>query len=295
MISPRDTFLYRLWFLVVIILVAANLILLAMHLSGTYAISLSSGDSKATLDSIDVAASKFSHGVRSSGQAISNSEQAVTTAVNRSVKLAGRSIQNGADSVGRGLAGSAVATIHGMGHVMGRALNLAIVSSLIRPAQRVAVPVITPLPGISKVVAMQTVSQIIPQTDPAAQWPIHGAVTTLFGASDWPYERVHTGIDISDGRSPGITPVRPFKPGRVAEVIRSGGLGNHVIVDHGGGMTSVYGHLYSIAVQVGQPVDESTILGYEGSTGASTGTHLHFETRINGQPENPQKFISGHP
>jgi murein DD-endopeptidase MepM/ murein hydrolase activator NlpD len=72
-------------------------------------------------------------------------------------------------------------------------------------------------------------------------------------------------------------------------------LGNHVIVDHGNGVTSVYAHLHSISVQVGQDVTLDTTLGLEGSTGASTGTHLHFEIRVNGQAANPQQFISGQP
>jgi murein DD-endopeptidase MepM/ murein hydrolase activator NlpD len=68
-----------------------------------------------------------------------------------------------------------------------------------------------------------------------------------------------------------------------------------LVIDHGGGLSSVYGHLYSISVKAGQMVDTNTVLGYEGSTGASTGTHLHFEIRVNGQPEDPKKFIPGLP
>jgi len=60
-------------------------------------------------------------------------------------------------------------------------------------------------------------------------------------------------------------------------------------------VTSVYGHMYATAVQPGQAVDENSVLGYEGSTGAATGTHVHFEIRINGQAQDPRKFIAGNP
>ena len=68
-----------------------------------------------------------------------------------------------------------------------------------------------------------------------------------------------------------------------------------MIVDHGNGVTSVYGHLARISVSVGQEVDSSSVLGYEGTTGVSTGVHLHFEIRVNGQAANPHQFISGQP
>jgi murein DD-endopeptidase MepM/ murein hydrolase activator NlpD len=111
-----------------------------------------------------------------------------------------------------------------------------------------------------------------------------------------PYQPTHTGIDISDGWRSGVTPIHPFKPGRVIQVIHSNaGFGNHVIIDHGGGLTSLYGHMYSTSAQVGQQVDSSSILGYEGTTGASSGPHVHFEIRLNGQPVNPHNYVSGQP
>jgi murein DD-endopeptidase MepM/ murein hydrolase activator NlpD len=83
----------------------------------------------------------------------------------------------------------------------------------------------------------------------------------------------------------------------VTEVVHEGRLhlGNHVVVDHGNGVTSVYGHLDSTAVAIGQQVDLNTILGYEGTTGVSTGVHLHFEIRVQGQAADPRQFISGSP
>lgn len=127
-------------------------------------------------------------------------------------------------------------------------------------------------------------------------WPINGRVTAEFGVPHRPFQHTHTGIDISSGQRSGVTPVKPFRPGRVIETNYSRhGLGNHVIVDHGSGVTSVYAHFSSISVQAGQEVGVDTVLGFEGTTGASTGTHLHFEIRVNGQATNPRQFIGGNP
>jgi murein DD-endopeptidase MepM/ murein hydrolase activator NlpD len=132
--------------------------------------------------------------------------------------------------------------------------------------------------------------------DSAVAWPIHGEITTQFGVPEPPFQPLHTGLDISDGKARGTTPVHPFKAGRVAGVIHtSSGLGNHVIVDHGDGLTSIYAHLNSTTVQTGQTVDLNTVLGYEGTTGASTGVHLHFEIRVNGQAVDPHGYIGGQP
>jgi murein DD-endopeptidase MepM/ murein hydrolase activator NlpD len=68
-----------------------------------------------------------------------------------------------------------------------------------------------------------------------------------------------------------------------------------VIVDHGNGVTSVYAHMDSIAVKTGQEVGLDTVLGIEGTTGVSTGPHLHLEIRVNGQAANPRQFIDGNP
>ncbi len=130
----------------------------------------------------------------------------------------------------------------------------------------------------------------------ATSWPINGRVTTEFGVPHRPYQVTHTGLDISSGNRSGVTSVMPFRLGTVINVVKSRqGLGNYVVVDHGEGLTSVYAHLYSVSVQVGQLVDEASELGKEGSTGVSTGTHLHFEVRLNGQPTDPQAYISGRP
>jgi murein DD-endopeptidase MepM/ murein hydrolase activator NlpD len=182
----------------------------------------------------------------------------------------------------------------------GKALRMAspsaIASATIRPADNTAVPTITPA-KISNAKAIKISPRVAPvSTKNKAQWPIHGTITTFFGVAEWPYQAIHTGLDISDGNPAGVTPIHPFKPGRVTQVIHSGyGLGNHIVIDHGSGMTSVYGHLNSVSVHVGQKVNKKSLVGFEGTTGASTGPHLHFEIRINGQAVSPLKYISGHP
>jgi murein DD-endopeptidase MepM/ murein hydrolase activator NlpD len=103
-------------------------------------------------------------------------------------------------------------------------------------------------------------------------------------------------MDISSGKASGVTVVKPIKPGRVIETVKSSkGLGNHVILDHGSGVTSIYAHFATISVKEGQTVDKNTPLGSEGSTGLSTGPHLHLEIRVNGQAADPRHFINGRP
>lgn len=127
-------------------------------------------------------------------------------------------------------------------------------------------------------------------------WPLHGKVTTEFGASDYPYQSSHTGIDISDGMPAGHSNVVAFKAGTVISVVHaSTSYGNHVVIDHGSGLTSLYGHLYAIRVTVGQQVHAGDVIGIEGDSGASTGTHVHFEIRQNNVPQNPRRYIPGNP
>jgi len=211
-------------------------------------------------------------------------------------------------SVGRGLGSMAVASANGIvfvlripEHTLGYLGNTRLVGAVIRPSdndhEHENVPIIDPnSPELFKALSVMAPAATSSTATPLSIWPIHGQITTEFGASDWPYQTVHTGIDISDGWRIGVTPVHPFRMGRVLQTIHSSvGLGNHVVVDHGNGVTSVYGHLDSISVTVGQQVDTTTVLGYEGTTGASTGPHVHFEIRVNGQAANPHQFIAGQP
>lgn len=99
---------------------------------------------------------------------------------------------------------------------------------------------------------------------------------------------VHTGIDL---RGETGEPVRATATGRVTIAGREGGYGNMVEINHGNGLASRYGHLSQIGVKVGQFVRIGEVIGRIGSTGRSTGPHLHYETRVNGDAVDPQKFL----
>ncbi|MCG2789683.1 MAG: M23 family metallopeptidase [Actinomycetia bacterium] len=100
--------------------------------------------------------------------------------------------------------------------------------------------------------------------------------------------RFHAGIDI--GCNSG-TPVVAAASGEVVQAGYMGGYGYAVIIYHGGGFSTVYGHLSKFAVSTGQKVQRNQIIGYVGSTGYATGPHLHFEVRINGVLQNPLNFF----
>ena len=125
-------------------------------------------------------------------------------------------------------------------------------------------------------------------------WPISGSVSLEFGAIHLPIQPLHTGIDIAGPRG---DPITPFMDGTVVKVESlTWGYGNYVVVDHGNHLTSYYAHFDTVAVTVGQLAEAgTTILGGRGSTGWSTGPHLHFETRVFGIPINPRTFLAGNP
>jgi murein DD-endopeptidase MepM/ murein hydrolase activator NlpD len=115
-------------------------------------------------------------------------------------------------------------------------------------------------------------------------WPVSGPVTSGFG---WRWGRPHEGIDI--GAACG-TPIRAAAAGTVIYAGWMGGYGNITIVDHGGGIATAYAHQSSISVGSGS-VSQSQIIGAVGSTGFSTGCHLHFEVRVNGTPVDPLGYL----
>jgi murein DD-endopeptidase MepM/ murein hydrolase activator NlpD len=117
-------------------------------------------------------------------------------------------------------------------------------------------------------------------------WPTRGRVSSEYGRR---WGRLHAGIDISAPRG---TPIWSARSGVVIFAGRQSGYGNVVIVDHGNGFTTLYGHQSRLAVRDGQSVGQGRTLGYVGSTGHSTGNHLHFETRYSGRPRNPRGCLS---
>ncbi|MBS1183085.1 MAG: mepM 1 [Proteobacteria bacterium] len=119
-----------------------------------------------------------------------------------------------------------------------------------------------------------------------------GDMTSNFGSRRDPFLgslAFHAGIDF---RSPTGTDIRPTAPGVVTVAGWSGGYGNLVEVDHGNGVTTRYGHMSRIVARVGDRVSRDTVIGEVGSTGRSTGPHLHYETRLNGAPLNPVNYIN---
>jgi murein DD-endopeptidase MepM/ murein hydrolase activator NlpD len=116
-------------------------------------------------------------------------------------------------------------------------------------------------------------------------WPVSGPVTSGFG---WRWGRMHEGIDIA---VPTGTPVSSAASGRVIYAGWMGGYGNLVVIDHGGGLATAYGHNSSIAAGSGSSVSQGQTIAYAGSTGHSTGPHVHFEVRVNGAPVDPLGYL----
>ena len=102
------------------------------------------------------------------------------------------------------------------------------------------------------------------------------------------YQRLHAGVDMA---APIGTPIRAAGAGVVSSAGWGGGYGNLIMIDHGNGIVTRYAHLSQMDVAAGQPVSAGVMIGRMGTTGASTGSHLHFETRINGTPSNPACFL----
>jgi murein DD-endopeptidase MepM/ murein hydrolase activator NlpD len=123
--------------------------------------------------------------------------------------------------------------------------------------------------------------------------PVVGEVefTSGFGIRSDPFlgrPAMHTGLDF---RASTGDPVRATASGKVASAGWAGGYGRMVEIDHGNGLSTRYGHLSEIGVKVGETIKIGQVVGAVGSTGRSTGPHLHYETRIDGEAVDPQKFL----
>jgi murein DD-endopeptidase MepM/ murein hydrolase activator NlpD len=116
-------------------------------------------------------------------------------------------------------------------------------------------------------------------------WPVSGPITSPFGPR---WGRMHEGIDFGVGSG---TPIHAAAAGVVVYCGWMSGYGNLTMIDHGGGLATAYGHQSSIAVGCNQQVTQGQVIGYVGSTGHSTGPHLHFEVRVNGSPVDPLGYL----
>ncbi|TYP57443.1 M23 family metallopeptidase [Thermosediminibacter litoriperuensis] len=137
----------------------------------------------------------------------------------------------------------------------------------------------------ARIVARGTKSEVAFRGSGRFIWPVTGQITSRFGTR---WGEFHTGLDIAN--SPG-TPVRAANAGVVTFAGRNGGYGKLVIVNHGGGFETYYAHLNTISVSVGEKVEKGEVLGTVGTTGRTTGPHLHFEVRVNGAPKNPLLYL----
>lgn len=122
-------------------------------------------------------------------------------------------------------------------------------------------------------------------------WPVAGAITGRFGERLDPFSgegAFHAGLDIASHYGDEI---RATADGVVSEVGKRSGYGRLIVIDHGFGLTTWYGHLSAFNTEVGMAVKRGDVIGYEGQSGRSTGPHLHYEVRIYNTPVNPWRYL----
>src|SRR5271166_5713666 len=126
-----------------------------------------------------------------------------------------------------------------------------------------------------------------------ALWPVVGKITGHFGERLDPFSgegAFHTGLDIASRFG---DEVRSTADGVVEDVGERAGYGRLVVIDHGFGVTTWYGHMSNFNTQLGMHVKRGDVIGYEGASGRSTGPHLHYEVRIYNTPVNPWRYLRG--
>ena len=131
----------------------------------------------------------------------------------------------------------------------------------------------------------------VPENTGEMIYPLTGPVTSEFGWRTHPIfggSKFHSGIDI--GGDYGME-IKAARGGVVSHAGWIDGYGNTVMIDHGGGLVTLYGHNQSLAVSVGETVKQGQVVAYCGSTGNSTGPHCHFEVRLNGEPVSPYDYL----
>ena len=141
----------------------------------------------------------------------------------------------------------------------------------------------------------------IRQVELSTAWPARGYVSDEFGIfSTWRKEKglgPHTGIDIANEHSETGSPITPFMAGKILKVhdVDDNDCGKYVKIDHGGGITSLYCHVITTAATKDADVESGDVIGYMGSSGTSTGSHVHFMIMIYDIPVNPRIFMVGDP
>ncbi|NNF64975.1 MAG: peptidoglycan DD-metalloendopeptidase family protein [Acidimicrobiia bacterium] len=124
-------------------------------------------------------------------------------------------------------------------------------------------------------------------------WPVQGRISSVYGYRTHPVtgaRKLHSGLDIA---APSGTPLVAAAGGRIVLADWFGGYGLTVIIDHGGGVATLYAHQSRLAVSAGDTVGSGDLVGYVGSTGLSTGPHVHFEVRTQGTAEDPLPWLRG--
>jgi murein DD-endopeptidase MepM/ murein hydrolase activator NlpD len=131
----------------------------------------------------------------------------------------------------------------------------------------------------------------VDMADAPSLWPVQGTVTSSFGERQDPFQgegAFHTGIDIATTLGDAV---RATADGTVMKAGMGTGYGREIVIDHGHNIQTLYAHLSGFAVTEGQDVRRGDIIGYVGSSGRSTGPHLHYEVRIRNTPVNPHKYL----
>jgi murein DD-endopeptidase MepM/ murein hydrolase activator NlpD len=146
--------------------------------------------------------------------------------------------------------------------------------------------------ALERVIAELQAKEGLPSRELSMIWPVTGYwISSYYGWRHHPilgYDRFHSGIDYAAGYN---VPIKAAESGRVIFSGVNGGYGNCVIIDHGGGVSTLYAHCNKLLVKQGDIVVKGQQIALVGSTGLSTGPHLHFEVRVNGQTTDPLNWL----
>jgi len=119
-------------------------------------------------------------------------------------------------------------------------------------------------------------------------WPAHGRIMSTFGYRSFPWRGFHAGLDINTAYG---TPIKAAAGGAVSYAGWRSGYGNTVVIDHGSGFETLYGHISRIKILSGQKVKKGDIIAFVGTSGYATGPHLHYEVSVNGSKVDPARYL----